>query len=228
MLVFAGAAARPAAQGQPAPAAPVPQTPVPQPPPVQQPVPGQGVPAPAPAQAPAPAAPAPPVVPPVPGTVPCPAPVPPATIPARSFTAPMGMLFHQVIPARTPDFDRFLAYVRDALARSTNPTVRKQAAGWSFHRAVEAGPNGDALYVFLLNPAVPCVDYALGPILAEVYPDPAQLQEIWKLYTGSVRPTGSSLLTLVPSPVVPLTPPLTPPSRPVEQVVPPSTTSPQR
>jgi hypothetical protein len=126
------------------------------------------------------------------------------------------MLFHQVIPARIGDFDRFLAYVRDALAKSTNATVRKQAAGWTFYRTVEAGPNGDALYVFFLNPAVPCVDYALGPILAEAYPDPAQLMEIWKLYTSSVRPTGSSLLTLVPAPVVPLTPPLTPPTTPAK------------
>jgi hypothetical protein len=124
------------------------------------------------------------------------------------------MLFHQVIPARIGDFDKFVAYLRDALAKSTNPTVRKQASGWTIHRTVEAGPNGDALYVFVLDPAVPCVDYALGPILAEAYPDPAQLQEIWKLYTSSVRPSGTTLLTLVPGPTVPLTPPLTPPTLP--------------
>jgi hypothetical protein len=122
------------------------------------------------------------------------------------------MLFQQVIPARIQDFDLFIAYVRDALAKTTNETVRKQADGWQIYRTVEAGPNGDALYVFVLNPAVPCVDYALAPILSEVYPDPAQLGEIWKLYQSSVRPSGSTLLTLVPAPVVPLTPPLTPPT----------------
>jgi hypothetical protein len=141
------------------------------------------------------------------------------------------MIFLQVIPARMADFDRFLSYVRDALAKTTNATVRKQAEGWSFHRAVEAGPNGDALYVFVLNPAVPCVDYALGPILSETYPDPAQLSEIWKLYQTSVRP-GSTLLTLVPAPVVPLTPPLTPPTttpstaKPSPEGAPPRSTSP--
>lgn len=202
------------AQVPPAPSAPVEQTPVPQQPPPQAPtVPPAQVPPPAPAAT---------AAPPVPGTVACPAPVPPATIPARSFTAETGMILHQVVPARIDDFNRFLAYVRDALAKSTNPTVRKQAAGWTFYRAVEAGPNGDALYVFLLDPAVPCVDYALAPILAEAYPDPAQLQEIWKLYTSSVRPTGVYLLTLVPAPVVPLTPPLTPPTTPVKPGAPPA------
>ena len=135
------------------------------------------------------------------------------------------MIFHQVIPARLADFDRFLAYVRDALAKTTNATVREQAKGWSFYRTVEAGPNGDALYVFVFNPAVPCVDYALSPILAEVYPDPAQLLEIWKLYQSSVRP-GSTLLTLVPAPVVPLTPPLTPATTPPATAPAPSTAKP--
>ena len=192
--------------------------------------------APAPAPVPAaqtPPAPAPggaavPVAPAVPGTVTCPLPVPPATLPARSFTARTGLLMHQVIPARAADFDRFLAYVRDALAKTTNPTLREQAKGWSTWRAVEAGPNGDLLYVFVLNPAVPCVDYALMPIIADAYPDPdpnpnpgsdaypdpAQLTEIYKLYTSSVRPTGTTLVTLVPGPVVPLTPPVTPPTTP--------------
>ena len=196
-----------AAAGQQQPAA---QTPSPQVPPVVPPAPSPPAGA---AQTPA----APPAAvsatTPVPGTVTCPAPVPPATLPSRSFTASAGMIFHQVIPARMPDFDRFLAYVRDALAKSTNPTVRKQAAGWSFWRTVEAGPNGDALYVFILDPAVPCADYTLGPIMAEAYPDPAQLTEIWNLYRTSVRP-GSTLLTLVPAPVVALTPPLTPPTLP--------------
>jgi hypothetical protein len=124
------------------------------------------------------------------------------------------MLFHQVIPARIEDFERFLAYLRDALAKTTNPLFEKQAKGWTFYRTVEAGPNGDALYVFMLNPAVPCVDYALSPIMMEAYPDPAQLMEIWKLYTSSVRPTGSTLLTLVPAPVKPPAPLLTPPTTP--------------
>src|SRR5688572_22032755 len=88
--------------------------------------PGQ-VPAPAPAPAAAPV----PVAPPVPGTVVCAVPVPPATVPARSFTASAGMIFLQVIPARSADFDRFLAYVRDALAKTTDATVRKQAEGWT-------------------------------------------------------------------------------------------------
>ena len=40
-------------------------------------------------------------------------------------------------------------------------------------------------------------DYGLGRILAEAYPDPTKLQEIWKLYTDSLA-SGGSLLNLTP------------------------------
>jgi hypothetical protein len=164
------------------------------------------------------------------GTVSCPAPTPPAVAPSRAFNAPAGMLLYQVIPVRVLDFERLIAYVRDSVAKTTNAKLREQFKGLTIWRTVEAGPNGDALYVFLVNPAVPCADYSLGQLLAEAYPDPAQLGEIWKLYTSSVRATGTTLLNLVPVPVTPATPPLTPPTTPpgapATGVVPPSTTKP--
>ena len=139
----------------------------------------------------------------------CPVPVPPATLPARAFAVETGMLLHQVIPTRVPDFEKVIAYLRDGLAKTTNPTLRKQAAGWKIYRVAEPGPNGDVVYAFLLDPAVPCVDYALGPILYESIQDPAQLQEVWKLYQGSVR-SGGTVMNLLPVPVVPPSPILTP------------------
>lgn len=186
--------------------APAPQSTVPPAGQTQPAVPGaQPPPVPAPVQAPAPA----PAAPGVPLAAPaCPLPVPPATAPARQFTGRTGMLMYQVVPTRVADFDRFLAYVRDALAKTANATITQQASGWEFYKAAEPGPNGDVLYVFLFDPAVPCVDYAFFPILSEVYTDPALLQELHKLYTGALR-TGGTLMNLVAIPLEaprPLTP----------------------
>lgn len=121
-----------------------------------------------------------------------------ATTPAqpRTFTAPVGLLFNTVRPDRVEDFERAMGYLQSALASSTNERVRAQAAGWRVFKATEAGPNNAALYVFVLDPTVPDADYSLGRILADAYPDQAKLQEIWKLYSGSV--TGGSLLNLNP------------------------------
>jgi hypothetical protein len=145
---------------------------------------------------------------PVPGTVVCPAPAPPAKAPERSFIAPMGMLLVPVLPTKVADFDKFLGYVRDALAKTTDQTVQRQAKGWKFFRLAEPGPNGDVVYAFVLDPAVPCVDYALGPILYAAIPDEAKVQEVMNLYKNSVR-NGGTLMNLVPAP-----PPVADPTRP--------------
>lgn len=121
---------------------------------------------------------------------PAPAPQP------RTFTAPVGLLFNTVRADRVDDFEQAMGYLQAAFASSTNERVRAQAAGWRVFKATEAAPGGAALYVFLLDPTVVGADYSLGRILADAYPDQAKLQEIWKLYSGSV--TGGSLLNLTP------------------------------
>ena len=116
--------------------------------------------------------------------------------PPRTFTAPVGLLFNTVRADRVEDFERAMGYLQAALAASTNERVRAQAAGWRIFKATEGAPGGAVLYVFLLDPTVVGAEYGLGRILADAYPDQAKLQEIWKLYSGSV--TGGSLLNLTP------------------------------
>jgi hypothetical protein len=114
----------------------------------------------------------------------------------RTFTAPVGVLLNTVRADRVDDFEKAMGYLQSALAASTNERVRAQAAGWRIFKAAEAAPGGAVLYVFLLDPTVTGADYGLSRIFADAYPDLAKLQEIWKLYTGSV--TGASLLNLTP------------------------------
>jgi hypothetical protein len=116
---------------------------------------------------------------------------------ARTFTTPAGVIVNAVRPERVADFEKVLGYLQAALSASANETVRAQAEGWRFYKASEPGPNGSVVYVFLLDPAVTGVEYGLGRILAEAYPDETKLQEIWKLYTDSLA-SGGSLLSLTP------------------------------
>lgn len=139
------------------------------------------------------------------------------------FTAPVGVLIQPVLATKVGDFEKFLGYVRDAIAASTDKTVREQARGWKFLKMAEIGSNNDVLFWFVLDPAVPCVDYAFGPILAAAIPDAAKLSEVWALLKSSVRggPTvanlvpversaatsgGSSTPAAAPQPVVPAAP----------------------
>ena len=125
------------------------------------------------------------------------APPPPIATSVRIFNAPTGLILNAVRPERVADFEKLVGYLQSALSSSGDATVRAQAAGWRVLKASEPGPNGAVLYVFLFDPAVAGADYGLGRILAEAYPDPTKLQEIWKLYTDSLA-SGGSLLNLTP------------------------------
>ena len=116
---------------------------------------------------------------------------------SRAFTAPVGLLFHTVRPERVADFEQVIARVQAALAKSTDPQVQAQAKGWRILKVSEPGPNGVVLYVSLMDPTVPGADYGFARLLADAYPDVAELQEIWRLYTTSVT-GGGNLLNLTP------------------------------
>ena len=122
---------------------------------------------------------------------------PTAAVLARSFTAPVGLVFNTVRPERVAEFERLLAEVQTALASSKNPTTQAQAKGWRFYKAAEPGPGGSVMLVFVIDPVVSGEDYSLGKVLVEAFPDPVKLQEVWALYTGSVT-GGGSLLNLSP------------------------------
>jgi len=154
----------------------------------------------------APGAPGPPVPgQPLPGAKPpVSAPAPSATA-ARTFTAPVGVLFNTVRPDKTLDFEKFVSSVRKTLESSTDPKLQAMAKGWRFFKAAEPGPANSVLYVFIVDPAVPGEDYGMGRVLSSGSTDTAALQEIWKLYQGSVT-GGGTLLNLSPIPEPPVEP----------------------
>jgi hypothetical protein len=126
----------------------------------------------------------------------------PAPVLTRTFTAPAGMIFTAVRPERVVDFEKVMAYFQAALEKSTDPTVREQAAGWRIFKATETAQGGTVLYLYVLDPAVMGPDYGIGKILADAYPKEAE--QLWKLYLGAVM-GGGSLLNLTP--VMPVEPP---------------------
>ncbi|HTM04375.1 MAG TPA: hypothetical protein VL173_12770 [Vicinamibacterales bacterium] len=148
----------------------------------------------------------------------------PAATASRTFTAPVGLLFNTVRADKVDDFERVLGYVQAALEKSADAKDRAQWKGWRVFKAAEPGPGGSVLYIFLLDPTVTNADYGLGRLLADAYPDTAQLQEIWKLYTGAIT-GGGSLLNLSPvKPTVPTEPPSSatpPPTPPADRPLPP-------
>lgn len=111
----------------------------------------------------------------------------------RVIAADAGLIFFPVKPERTQDFEKIVAKLKEALALSEDPVRRQQAEGWKVFKAVEPGPNGTALYVFLIDPAVKGSDYAFWKTLYDAFP--AEVQELYRLYTAASA-SGQTLLNL--------------------------------
>jgi hypothetical protein len=147
---------------------------------------------------------------PLPGATPATPTAPPAPVPApgqtvvappplgRVFASEQGLIFNAIKPDKVMDFETIIAKLRAALANSTNPVRNQQGWGWKIFKAAEPGPNGSVLYVFVMDPAVKGADYGVAKILAEAYP--AEIMELYRMYTTAFATAGQTLINLQPIP----------------------------
>jgi hypothetical protein len=85
-----------------------------------------------------------------------------------------GMIFVHVVKAdAAADYEATMGKVKDALAKSEKPERKQQAQNWKWFKASEPGPNGAAIYVWLINPTVMGADYNMFLILSEGFPQEA-------------------------------------------------------
>ena len=92
----------------------------------------------------------------------------------KTFEAPAGMIFNFVESGSTADFEQVMTRVGSVMLESDNPERVNQARGWKVYKALEPGPNGDVLYVWLIDPTIPEVDYSVAQILNEEIPNEVQ------------------------------------------------------
>ena len=135
-------------------------------------------------------------------------PFPGAAQEPQTFEAPVGLVVNYVRPAGTADFESIMLRLQQALAggelaegelaeEEDVERRRAQAEGWTIYKARELGPNNQAVYVWLLNPAVGGGDYAVPQILAEAFP--AEAQQLYETYNESF---GAGQIWLNLDPVV--------------------------
>ena len=106
-----------------------------------------------------------------------------AAPPARVFTSDMGMMFNVIKPDKVEDFEKVIAKLKEALAKSDDPVHKAMAKGWRVYKNPEPIAGGNFLYVFVVDPVVKDADYTLSKILAKVFP--AEVQDLFKIYSAS-------------------------------------------
>jgi hypothetical protein len=103
--------------------------------------------------------------------------------PGLTFDGDAGLLFMQIKPDKTADFESVMAKLRDALTKTDKPERKQQATGWKIYKSTEPGPGGNVLYVAVINPVLKGADYTVAKILYEVFP--TEVQTIFPAYRDS-------------------------------------------
>jgi hypothetical protein len=120
--------------------------------------------------------------------------------PRITLSAPAGAFMFVIKADQTAVFEELITKVKDAMGKSDNPVRKQQLAGWKVYKAAEpSGPEKNALYVVLVDPAVPAAEYDPLVILAESLGTTAgtpENQELLKKYAGVFA--GLNRLNLTP------------------------------
>lgn len=123
-----------------------------------------------------------------------PQPTPSQNSNARVFGSPAGLIFNQIKPDKTADFELVVKRLHDALTNNPDPVRKQQGAGWKVYKASEAY-QGSVLYLFVIDPAVPGADYSVSRILAEVYP--SEVQDLYGKFRDAYT-RGQTLWNMTP------------------------------
>ena len=119
--------------------------------------------------------------------------------PKLTFTTPGGLLLVQVKTDQTAAFEEMFAKIKAGLDKSSIPELKAMANVWKIYKTAE-GMQGNALYVVLVDPAVPGTEYSFLDVLNKTLTpdeqrDPATA-EMYKKYAATI--VGLNKLNLTP------------------------------
>jgi hypothetical protein len=75
------------------------------------------------------------------------------------FNTETGMVLHAVKPGSEADYEVAIVALKDALVKSEDPETQKLAAAWRIYKATESDAKSSVIYVHVLDPVIPGVDY---------------------------------------------------------------------
>jgi hypothetical protein len=85
-------------------------------------------------------------------------------------------------PDKTADFEAVLNKLKESLAKNEKPERKQQAAGWKIFKSSQMA-QGNAVYIFLINPVVKGQEYDITRLINEVFP--SEVQDMFAKYKDS-------------------------------------------
>ena len=96
--------------------------------------------------------------------------------PKTTYTGDMVIAAYAVNPGKDADYEKVIATLKDALAKSTKPEAKQQLAGWKVIKNSAAQPDGSSLYL-----------HVISNLVYEVVTDPAARTDFFNLYKGALQ-----------------------------------------
>jgi hypothetical protein len=103
-----------------------------------------------------------------------------------TYTGDMVLAAYVVNADKVADYEKVIATLKDALAKSPRPEAKQQLAGWKVIKNAQNQPDGSPLYVHIITP-VKDADYSITNIVYEVVTDPAARTDFYNLYRGALK-----------------------------------------
>jgi hypothetical protein len=91
---------------------------------------------------------------------------------AQTFSGDAGLIYTQIKPDKTADYEAVMNKYKEALTKSDNADEKAMAAGMKLYKSPDPGPNVQGsptvLYVWVVNPTVKNADYSANAMIKTI------------------------------------------------------------
>ena len=107
-----------------------------------------------------------------------------------------ALIYVQIKPDKSSDYEGVIAKLKEALQKTDKAELKQAAAGWKIYKSDAPGPNGNVLFVHLIDPPAAGADYGVMKILYDAFP--ADSQALYNQYKEAfVGQSPPAKMTLV-------------------------------
>ena len=110
-----------------------------------------------------------------------------AAPPKTTYTGDAVIVMYAANPGKDADYEKVIATLMGALAKSTAPEAKQQLAGWKVMKNAQPQPDGSLVYIHIISPVVPEADYSITNIVYDVVKDPTEQKTFYDQYRGAVK-----------------------------------------
>ena len=110
------------------------------------------------------------------------------------YTTDSVITIYSVNPGKEADYEKVMATLRDALAKSTAPEAKAQLAGWKVFKSPKPlSQDGAPSYIHIISPVVKGADYNIVQIVYAVSTDDEK-RAFYDLYKGALKGALSQMV----------------------------------